>query len=44
MTVQLNHTIIPAKDKKESARFLSEILGSPSPSPSAPSRPCRSTA
>jgi len=31
MTVQLNHTIIPAKDKKESARFLSEILGLPEP-------------
>jgi catechol 2,3-dioxygenase-like lactoylglutathione lyase family enzyme len=31
MTVQLNHTIIPARDKKESARFLSEILGLPEP-------------
>ncbi|MCA1843750.1 MAG: VOC family protein, partial [Actinobacteria bacterium] len=31
MTVQLNHTIIPARDKKESAQFLSEILGLPEP-------------
>jgi catechol 2,3-dioxygenase-like lactoylglutathione lyase family enzyme len=31
MTVQLNHTIIPARDKKESATFLSEILGLPEP-------------
>jgi catechol 2,3-dioxygenase-like lactoylglutathione lyase family enzyme len=31
MTVQLNHTIIPARNKKESARFLSEILGLPEP-------------
>ena len=36
MTVQLNHTIIPAKDKKESARFLSEILGLPEPFPFGP--------
>lgn len=27
MTVQLNHTIVPAKDKHASARFLAEILG-----------------
>ena len=27
MAVQLNHTIIPAKDKKASATFLAEILG-----------------
>src|SRR5919198_886778 len=31
MTVQLNHTIIPARNKKESAKFLSEILGLPEP-------------
>lgn len=36
MTVQLNHTIIPAKDKKESARFLSEILGLADPFPFGP--------
>ena len=36
MTVQLNHTIIPAKDKKESARFLSEVLGLPEPFPFGP--------
>ena len=31
MTVQLNHTIIPARNKKESAKFLSEVLGLPEP-------------
>ena len=36
MTVQLNHTIIPARDKKESAAFLSEILGLPEPFPFGP--------
>ena len=36
MTVQLNHTIIPAKDKKESATFLSEVLGLPEPFPFGP--------
>ena len=36
MTVQLNHTIIPARDKKESAAFLSEILGLPAPFPFGP--------
>jgi catechol 2,3-dioxygenase-like lactoylglutathione lyase family enzyme len=36
MTVQLNHTIIPARDKKESATFLSEILGLPAPFPAGP--------
>ena len=36
MTVQLNHTIIPARDKKESATFLSEILGLPEPFPFGP--------
>ena len=29
MPVQLNHTIVHAKDKHESARFLVEILGLP---------------
>jgi catechol 2,3-dioxygenase-like lactoylglutathione lyase family enzyme len=27
MTVRLNHTIVAAHDKKESARFLADILG-----------------
>jgi catechol 2,3-dioxygenase-like lactoylglutathione lyase family enzyme len=36
MTVQLNHTIVPAKDKKESAAFLSEVLGLPEPFPFGP--------
>jgi catechol 2,3-dioxygenase-like lactoylglutathione lyase family enzyme len=27
MTVKLNHTIVAARDRKASARFLSEILG-----------------
>ncbi len=36
MTVQLNHTIIPAHDKKESAAFLSQILGLPEPFPAGP--------
>jgi hypothetical protein len=27
MTVELNHTIIPAKDKWASAKFLADILG-----------------
>ena len=27
MSVQLNHTIVPAHDKHASARFLAEILG-----------------
>ncbi|HEV7536252.1 MAG TPA: VOC family protein [Acidimicrobiia bacterium] len=36
MTVQLNHTIVPAHDKKESAAFLAEILGLPAPFPFGP--------
>jgi extradiol dioxygenase family protein len=31
MAVSLNHTIVSAHDKHESARFLSEILGLPAP-------------
>ena len=31
MTVELNHTIVMARDKKASAAFLSEILGLPAP-------------
>lgn len=33
MAVQLNHTIVAARDKRESATFLSEILGLPAPQP-----------
>ncbi len=31
MPVQLNHTIVAARDKRESATFLAEILGLPAP-------------
>ena len=31
MTIDLNHTIVAARDKAESATFLSEILGLPAP-------------
>lgn len=33
MTVRLNHTIVPARDKKTSATFMSEILGLDPPVP-----------
>ena len=36
MPVQLNHTIVAARDKQESATFLSEILGLPAPKPFGP--------
>ena len=36
MTVQLNHTIVPARDKRVSAAFLAEILGLGSPTPFGP--------
>ena len=36
MTVRLNHTIVPAKDKKVSATFMAEILGLPEPVPFGP--------
>jgi hypothetical protein len=35
MAVQLNHTIVASRDKKESAAFLSEIFNLPAPSPFA---------
>jgi catechol 2,3-dioxygenase-like lactoylglutathione lyase family enzyme len=35
MTVQLNHTIIPARDKKVAATFLAQILGLADPVPFA---------
>jgi catechol 2,3-dioxygenase-like lactoylglutathione lyase family enzyme len=31
MTIQLNHTIVPARDPQASARFLAEILGCEEP-------------
>lgn len=36
MPVQLNHTIVASRDKRESARFLAEILGLPEPTPFGP--------
>jgi catechol 2,3-dioxygenase-like lactoylglutathione lyase family enzyme len=36
MAVQLNHTIVHAKDRVASARFYSEILGLPKPRPFGP--------
>jgi len=36
MTVQLNHTIVSAHDKRESASFLSQILGVAEPVPFGP--------
>ncbi len=36
MPVQLNHTVVGARDALESATFLSEILGLPAPVPFGP--------
>jgi catechol 2,3-dioxygenase-like lactoylglutathione lyase family enzyme len=36
MSVQLNHTIVHARDKRETARFLTEVLGLPEPVPYGP--------
>jgi catechol 2,3-dioxygenase-like lactoylglutathione lyase family enzyme len=36
MTVELNHTIVHARDARESADFCSEILGLPAPKPFGP--------
>ena len=36
MAVQLNHTIVAARDNSRSARFLSEVLGLPEPAPFGP--------
>jgi len=33
MAVQLNHTIVPSRNKKEAAEFLAEILGLDAPTP-----------
>jgi catechol 2,3-dioxygenase-like lactoylglutathione lyase family enzyme len=36
MTVQLDHTIVPAHDKEASAAFLADVLGLPAPEPIGP--------
>jgi catechol 2,3-dioxygenase-like lactoylglutathione lyase family enzyme len=36
MAVELNHTIVHAKDRVKSAQFMSEILGLPPPRPFGP--------
>ena len=36
MAVQLNHTIVPVRDKESSANFLAEILGLDPPTPFGP--------
>lgn len=36
MAVELNHTIVAARDKTESANFVTELLGLPAPTPFGP--------
>ena len=36
MAVELNHTIVPVRDKKEGAAFIAEILGFAPPQPFGP--------
>jgi catechol 2,3-dioxygenase-like lactoylglutathione lyase family enzyme len=36
MPAQLNHTIVPARDKRESATYLTDILGLPPPAAFGP--------
>lgn len=36
MAVQLNHTIVSARDREGSAAFLAEVLGLPAPTPFGP--------
>ena len=36
MTVRLNHTIVNVADKRESARFVADVLGLPAPAPYGP--------
>ncbi|MBB6170998.1 catechol 2,3-dioxygenase-like lactoylglutathione lyase family enzyme [Nocardiopsis mwathae] len=36
MAIELNHTIVAARDKEASARFLTEILGLPAAKPFGP--------
>lgn len=33
MTISFNHTIVAARDKRESAEFLAELFGLPNPKP-----------
>ncbi|KAA8954687.1 MAG: VOC family protein, partial [Mycobacterium sp.] len=33
MAIAFNHTIVAARDKRESAQFLSELFGLPAPTP-----------
>ncbi|HZU46251.1 MAG TPA: VOC family protein [Mycobacterium sp.] len=33
MSISFNHTIVAARDKKESAQFLTELFGLPDPAP-----------
>ena len=33
MSISFNHTIVAARDKRESAEFLAELFGLPSPTP-----------
>jgi extradiol dioxygenase family protein len=33
MPIEFNHTIVAARDKRESAEFLAELFGLPSPAP-----------
>jgi catechol 2,3-dioxygenase-like lactoylglutathione lyase family enzyme len=36
MVIQLNHTIVHSRDKKESAHFLADVLGLDAPTPYGP--------
>ncbi|UQX09615.1 VOC family protein [Candidatus Mycobacterium methanotrophicum] len=36
MPIEFNHTIVAARDKRESAKFLTELFGLPSPVPFGP--------
>lgn len=36
MPAQLNHTIVAAHDRRESAEFLAEVMGLPAPTPFGP--------
>ena len=36
MTISFNHTIVAARDKRESAQFLAELFGLPDPQPFGP--------
>jgi catechol 2,3-dioxygenase-like lactoylglutathione lyase family enzyme len=36
MAVELNHTIVAARDKRAAATFLTELLGLPAPAPFGP--------